>query len=317
MFLEIFKLFLLFNLISGNELKLSINSLPPLLLLSNSDANLKLSGPIGQFIEQLAQDLNLKILLTDQEEADIFINNSENVDDINKTSLKILYERNYCFIYGNSRKVPASIQMKALFGFESITMCAVPICITYCFYIYLLKTRYGITNQLYSRTCLYALSFHINAASTIYVPIKYWEKLVMFNFALLIFWVNCYVQSAMSRELTVPKYYTTDIPIKNVRTIEELKGFNYGIGLGDLCFQDLLKGLYKQRVCLMDCVDANIAIKNNEAIYLLENAINFKNIIKISNNCLFKDKIQRITKLYIEAGFFEKWFNEMHSLSYK
>lgn len=207
--------------------------------------------------------------------------------------------------------------MTALFGFESITMCVIPIYITYFFYVYLLKKRYRVTHQVYSRAYMYAIAFHINAPSTIYIPLKLWEKLVMFNFAILIFLVNCYVQSAMARELTVPKFGTTDHRVENVRSIEELKEFNYGIGFGELCLKDILCGLYKQRVCLLDCFKAEIARNNNEAIYSLGNSIEFKNIIKISKNYVFKDRIERITKQYIEAGFFEKWFSEMHSLSYR
>lgn len=196
-------------------------------------------------------------------------------------------------------------------------MCVIPIYFTYFFYIYLLKTTYGVTNQLYSRTYMYAIAYHINVPSTTYIPLKLWQKLVMFNISLLIFWVNCYVQSAMARELTVPKFGTTNHLIENVRTIDELKEFNYEIGLGELCLQDILKGLYKQRVCLLDCVDAEFAVNKYEAIYSLGDSIDFKNIIKISVKSLFKDKIQRITKNYIEAGFFEKWFSDMHLSSYK
>lgn len=74
MFLQILTISFLFNFIFGNELKLSANSLPPLLRISSSELDLKFSGPIGQFIEQLARDFKLKIFLTDKDDSDIFIN---------------------------------------------------------------------------------------------------------------------------------------------------------------------------------------------------------------------------------------------------
>lgn len=224
-----------------------------------------------------------------------------------------MYDGKFCFIYGNSGKYPAYTQLLAIFGFESVMMCVIPIYVTYFYYIYLLKTRYGVTDQVYSRTFLYALAFHIHVPSTVYVPLKMWEKLVMFNFALMVFWINCYVQSAMAREFTVPKYGATDHPINDVRTVKELEELNYGIGFGQLCLHDILNGRYKQRVCLLDCLHAD----HYEAIYSFGDPIDFKNIIKISNDCLFKDKIERITRRYIEAGLFEKWFSDMNSLSHK
>lgn len=78
MFFKTFLIFLLFNFISGNVLKLSGSSLPPVFMLSTSETDLKLKGPIGEFIEQLARDLNLKILLTANDDSDISINRGEN-----------------------------------------------------------------------------------------------------------------------------------------------------------------------------------------------------------------------------------------------